>query len=98
MEILYSDEDVDLSVEYLEETNSYFLHSTIRNWSLSKYKKYLKVLAVEMEKLKNIGAQRVYALPPTYREEKWETLFGFEDTGFVVGTSKLMVLNLWEQD
>jgi hypothetical protein len=49
-----------------------------------------------MDKLKSRGIKKVFAIPPSSKEEKWEYLLGFKDTGFTVGSNKLMVLSIWE--
>ena len=92
MEILYSDEDIEITIELIGEDSTCFGHTLVKSWSLSKYKKYLKIFAIEKEKLRLRGITRVFALPPSEREEKWERLMGFIDTGFKVGPYKLMVL------
>lgn len=92
MEILYTDEDITISLEHFEKNNMYFVHTKVINWSLSKYKKYLLIVGRELNKLKSRGIVEVYAVPPTEREEKWQMLFGFSDSGMRIKEHKIMRL------
>jgi hypothetical protein len=93
MEVLYSDDDITISLQYYEKTNMYFIHSKVNQWSLSKYKKYLLIFGGILNNLKDKNILTVYAIPPSEKEEKWESLFGFKDTGMKVQEFKLMGLS-----
>src|SRR4030042_5937416 len=78
---VYSDEDIILHLVYFTEQNLCFIHSEVKKWSLSKYKKYLLVFAEILNQLHKEGIDELFAIPPTEKEEKWQGLFGFVDTG-----------------
>jgi len=93
MKILYQDEDITILLQYVEEVNDYFMHTHVYSWSLSKYKKYLKVLGSILVELKKENITNVKAIPPTEQDEKWEKLFGFVDSGIRLGQYKVMELD-----
>jgi len=90
---VYDDKDVVVSLEWSEVMNSYFIHTDVKAWSLSKYRKFLGILGKLTTDLHARGFEYLYALPPTEKEEKWEELFGFEDSGERIGDYKLMRLH-----
>lgn len=92
MEVLYSDEDIVISSEWSDKLNGFIVHTKVKNWSLSKYKKYLLLVGKELNKLREKGIVEIFAIPPTEKEEKWENLFGFKDSGFRLGKYKIMRL------
>ena len=92
MEILYTDEDITISLEYHENTKMYFVHTKVISWSLSKYKKYILIVGKELNKLEIRGIKQVFAIPPSEKEEKWQMLFGFSDTGMRIKEYKVMRL------
>lgn len=97
MEIMYTDEDITISLEYYENLNMHFIHSNVTNWSLSKYKKFLLIFGTILNSFRERDIKTVFALPPSEKEEKWERLFGFSDTGQIINNKyKLMRLNVWE--
>lgn len=96
MKIVYSDEDITLSLQYVEQYNLYFIHSTISSWSLSKYKKYISVFSKVLNDLNKEGVEVLYAIPPSEKEEKWQKLFGFTETIHMIGKYKLMEIKTWE--
>jgi len=93
IDILYSDEDITISLEYSEKLDIYFVHTKVSNWSLSRYKKYLFQFATILNDLKLIGIDKVYTIPPTDKIEKWQRVFGFTDSGYRPKGYKLMELS-----
>jgi hypothetical protein len=90
MEILYHDEDITVSIEFLYLIEGYLIHTKVRKWSLSKYKKYLNIYGYILNLLIDRGITRLFALPPSKKEQKWEELFGFKDTGTRINNYVLM--------
>jgi hypothetical protein len=91
MEVIYSDDIVDVSIEICPEiTTGVFIHTNVKSFSVSKYKRMLVIWANICSKLKEDGWEYVYALPPGKKEEKWETLFGLEFAGLLINKHKLM--------
>src|SRR4030042_1576908 len=66
---VYSDEDIILHLVYFTEQNLCFIHSEVKKWSLSKYKKYLLVFAEILNQLHKEGIDELFAIPPTEGEE-----------------------------
>lgn len=93
MIVVYFDEDVKVSLEWVDVLNSYAIHTKVNEWSLSKYKKYLSVFAEILNTLEKEGVTKIYAIPPSEKEEKWEELFGFKDSGLRIGQYKIMELD-----
>jgi hypothetical protein len=95
--VLYIDSDVEVYITWIEELQGINIHSTVRTWSLSKYKKYISVLSIILLDFKSKGIKKVYAVPPTEKEEKWEALFGFKDSGLrTICKHKIMELEIWD--
>lgn len=95
MRTLYSDEDIEVFAEKSAEiTSGVFIHTNVRHFSLSKYKGFMLIWDKLLIQLKAEGWKHLYAIPPGIREEKWEMLFGFKDSGLEVGGYKLMILEL----
>jgi hypothetical protein len=91
-EVMYSDDDIIISLEYLVNTNIYIVHTKVSKWSLSKYKKYVLEFANILNTLKLRGIEEVFTIPPTDKIEKWQRLFGFIDSGYRPKGYKLMVI------
>lgn len=95
MRELYSDEDIDVLAEIDDVfTNGVFIHTNVKNFSVSKMKKFYKIWDGILNQLRAEGWIHVYAVPPGPQEEKWERMFGFKDTGIEVSCYKLMILEL----
>lgn len=88
---IYSDEDINISMEKFPLLpKGWLLHTKVNSWSISKYKKYLLIFG---NLLNNIQDNKLYAIPPSEKEEKWQMLFGFKDSGLRVGSYKIMEFN-----
>ena len=87
---VYSDDDIVLNLVYFAEQKVCFIHSDVKKWSLSKYKKYLLIFAEILNQLHKEGIDELFAVPPTEKEEKWQGLFGFTDTGHKIDSYKVM--------
>ena len=90
IEVLFEDEDIKISVEYIESVDIYIVHSKVSSWSLSKYKKYLGLFGTALNIMKSRGVEYLYTIPPTDHIEKWQRMFGFEDSGYRPKGWKLM--------
>lgn len=91
MELIYSDDILDVSIEICPQIKTgVFVHSNVKSFSVSKFKRMLIAWAWVCQTLKEQGWANVYALPPSAKEEKWETLFGMYYTGIKVNKCKLM--------
>ena len=93
MKTVYEDNDVIVKLEWFEELKAYTIHTEVHNWSLSKYKKYIHILGKILNNLKSEGHTKLYAIPPTEKEQKWEELFGFKETCMTYGNYKIMELD-----
>lgn len=95
MRELYSDEDIDVLVEIDDIlTDGVFIHTNVKNFSVSRMKKFYSIWGEILVRLRLEGWKHVYAIPPGSKEEKWEMMFGFKDTGIEVSCYKLMILEL----
>lgn len=95
MRLIYEDEDIEVFVESCTDiTSGVFIHTNVKQWSLSKYKKFLVVWGCIMTRMRSEGWKHLFAVPPSPSEEKWEMLFGFKDSGLEVSGYKLMILEL----
>lgn len=95
MREFYSDSDIDILVEMDDVfTDGVFVHSNVKNFSMSKYKKFHRVWEEVLVRLRMEGWRHVYAIPPSSKEEKWQRMFGFKGTGIEVSSYKLMILEL----
>lgn len=92
MILLYKDEDIELTMEYYEIIPGWGLHTKVKSWSLSKYKKFISIFGEILQSLSKEGITKLYAIPPTKLEEKWQMLFGFKDSKMRINTYKVMEL------
>lgn len=76
--ILYRTEDGQLDVEFLN--GQPYLHLSLNNWSVSKYKQYKRTLSILKEALKEMGYSHMYVGIPDNDPKllKFEQMFGFE--------------------
>jgi hypothetical protein len=98
---LYQDEDCWLAYQYEESLGKYTMHTTVKEWSLSKYKKYLNVFTDAMMVLENRGIKEVYSVCFTDKAVKFNQLFGFRLLGITKTINKEDVYlmrfeNVWE--
>ena len=77
---LYVEEQGFIGISFSEDLNNYVLHVTLKNWSLSEYKRYKKIFGVIKEELKKLTPV-VFSLCKTDKELKFNKVFGFKDTG-----------------
>lgn len=83
MIILYKEPQCYVGVTFDEITDKWYMHVEISTWSLSEYKRYLKIFNVIKKNLK-IVTPEVFSVCDTDKEFKFNQLFGFEDTGLLV--------------
>ena len=93
IEIMFSDNDITISTEYIENVDMYIVHTKVSGWSLSKYKKYLSEFANVLNVLNERGITKVFTIPPTDHIEKWQRMFGFIDSGYRPKGYKLMEIS-----
>jgi len=69
------------------------VHVEIASWSLSSYKKYIKIL---VDFLKTVDAKCVYTIAKTDKAKKFNELFGFNQAGLTEEGWYVMELqNVW---
>lgn len=82
-ETLYEDGNGFWLGRYKEPTfNVWILGVTISRWSLSEYKRYIKIFAEVLHK----HPETYYSLVNSEKEKKFNMLFGFKETGLIVET------------
>lgn len=98
MQIRYSDEDIDVSLEESKEIDfGVFVHTNVKcKFTISKYKKFKQIWINILDQLKEEKWKYVFAIPPSEKEEKWQHCFGFEYSGIKVNKHRLMRIKLWE--
>lgn len=88
---LYEDKDAVLIMEEAPYfMDGVFMHTTIKHFSKSLYKNYHNIWNDVVDVLKFNGVNNIYALPTDEMAEKWETKFGFVDTGVTFEGQKIM--------
>lgn len=88
---LYEDDDITLLAEIAPSfMDGVFLHTEVKQFSLSKMKKYISLWGEIVPYLHEQGHRNIYALPTDSVAEKWETKFGFKDTGVFFEGQKIM--------
>lgn len=82
-EILYEDDSGWIG-RYKEPTTSqWILGVEISKWSLSEYKRYIKIFAEVLNKY----PETYYSLVKGEKEKKFNMMFGFKETGIVLETT-----------
>lgn len=85
MRVLYEEEGngfLGLSVE--PNLDVFVLHVDLKSWSVSEFKRYLKIFSYYLNVLRDIGIKEVYGICDSEKELKFNELFGFRFTGFKV--------------
>jgi len=79
MKTLYSDDTLDImEEEYYGLPNSVFVHSNVKEFSLSNYKFWKEFAWPSVCQLLRLqGYKMIFCVPPGAKEEKWERMFGF---------------------
>lgn len=89
--LLYADPDIKCVMErapaFMEGA---FIHTEVHEFSKSKYAKYKYLWPQIVNYLEEQGIKNIYALPTDDKAEKWETHFGFVDTGVTFEGQKIM--------
>lgn len=67
-----------------------FLHLELNNWSVSKYKLYLKIWKEAKKRIKDMGYEYAYATAPPGMPEKLIRMFDLEYTGVHIQGFKIM--------
>lgn len=89
--VLYNDEDIKVIAEIAPSfMDGVFIHTEVKTFSISKYKKYKKIWDSILTCLDAGSIKNIYALPTDDVAEKWETKFGFVDTGVYYEHQKIM--------
>lgn len=95
MEILYTDDNIEVCLEVCKEISSGpFIHISVRKFTVSKYKCILEVWNDLQDVLSDRGYSRVYAIPPTLHQEKFIKMFGFRNTSVFFDHKNVMVREL----
>ena len=95
METIYSDESIDVFLEEVEEIEKgVFIHTNVKQFSLSTFKKFKHIFLNICEIVKDRDIQYLLAIPPSNKEQKWQECFGFTYTGILVNKQKLMRIYL----
>lgn len=82
MRILYQEEGNGfLGISLDKELDIFVLHVDLKIWSVSEYKRYLKVFGFYLNILKESGIKEVFSFCDSPKEEKFNKLFGFQETG-----------------
>ena len=79
---LYKEEQGYVAISYDETVKAYIMHVVLHQWSISEYKRYLKIFQVIKEELKKLTPY-VLSLCHGEKELKFNKVFGFKDTGFI---------------
>ena len=70
-----------LSLTYNDKFNMWLMHlPTIENWTISEYKRYLKIFKNVLKQLRFQGIKEIWGLSLTKKEAKFTHLFGFKLT------------------
>ena len=98
MIMLYEEPQGYVGVTFDDETSLCYMHVRLHQWSVSEYKRYLRIFEIIKRHLKELVPE-VYSTCKTEKDFKFNKLFGFEDTGLFVRTKvgnieKLGVLKL----
>lgn len=90
-QLLYDDADLKIVMEVAPSfMRGVFIHSEVKSFSKSKYGKAKYVWSRLVEYLHSHDIHNIYALPTDSIAEKWETKFGFVDTGVTFEGQKIM--------
>lgn len=90
-QLLYEDEDITIVMEQAPSfMRGAFIHTNVRAFSKERYKKYKYIWNRLVEYLHSNNIYNIYALPTDTKAEKWETKFGFVDTGVQYEGQKIM--------
>jgi hypothetical protein len=89
MRTLYSDNDIEYSIEEYKEFSGGFLHLKLNSFSLSIYKKMHTILDFLCKDLKKKGHDYVFCLVPKDKE-KLAQYFGFSHTDILIETYRIM--------
>ena len=84
MRILYKEEGNGfLGLSRDEVLDIFVMHVDLHIWSVSDYKRYLIIFGNVLNLLKEVGITEVYSFVDTPKDEKFNMMFGFIDTGFM---------------
>lgn len=93
MLLLYKDEDIEVFMEWYPMLEAWGIHTTVHNFSKDKLKHWRKLFQEFLEHMKEKGITKFVAIPPSEKEEKWQRLFGFKDSGlYLANYYKVMEL------
>jgi hypothetical protein len=82
MTILYQEPDNGfLGLSYNEELDVFVMHVDLVVWSVSHYKRYLKIFSAVLRKLRLSGITEVYSFCDSEKDVKFNQMFGFVSTG-----------------
>lgn len=83
MIILYEEPQGFVGLSFNEGVGLWFMHVDLKVWSVSEFKRYLKIFAIIKNHVKEITPE-VFSACDTEKEMKFNILFGFEDTGLIL--------------
>lgn len=91
--VLYQDEDILVTAENEEDIiDGIFIHTKIDSITPSRLRRFKNIWKELIEALNSAGIKNIYATPLEIKDEKWERVFGFKDTGLRLEGYKLMKL------
>lgn len=93
MLLLHEDENIAVWMEWYPMFDAWGLHTEVRKFSKDKLKQWRQMFQEFLNHMKTKGITKFIAIPPTEKEEKWQRLFGFVDSGFRLNTT-IKVLEL----
>ena len=76
--ILYKEPQGFVGLSYDNSHNIWVMHVELHQWSVSEYKRYLKIFNIIKKHVKELTPV-VYSFCDTDKEMKFNELFGFED-------------------
>lgn len=98
MELLHKEEDNGfLGLSYEPYLQGWCLHVELKDWSLSNYKRYLNIFSNVLDDLRSRGIVEVFGLCDTEKQVKFDSLFGFRNTGLIAtgeSGNKLFIVHL----
>lgn len=79
MHVLYEDQDVVVHAQtHPAYPNQAFIHCTVHNWNVAKYRAFLDIWAAILDELHGIGCTHVNSIIPKrdMKTRRFQTMFG----------------------
>lgn len=100
MKKIYEEKDNGfVGLSYYGDLKIHVMHIELKSWSVSEYKRYLKIWKILRKSLKKVGINEVFSFCDSDKEMKFNKIFGFKDTGIIATdinnvTSKILKLEV----